>query len=324
MHAQHSSGDLLADRRYRYAEACLAEGDAAACADLAAQALDIAPAYAPAWMLLGRAREALFSASADPAQRDGARAAYETARSLDPEDTLGAGLHLARLGGGTGDSAGDSAGDGEGGTVLSPAYIRALFDGYAPRFERHLVEGLRYVGPSLVAAALPAEPACFPVALDLGCGTGLTGAAIASRTGHLTGVDLSPAMLARARAKGCYDRLVAGELGAFLAAEPAESADLCVAADVFIYCADLAPVLAGLGRVLKPGGWAVFTVQSPGEGVTAVALGQDGRYAHSDAHLRAAAAGAGLAVRVLREEAVRHEGGRPVPGRLVAVQHRAG
>jgi len=39
------------------------------------------------------------------------------------------------------------------------------------------------------------------VALDLGCGTGLAGAAIAGRVTHLTGVDLSPAMLARARAK---------------------------------------------------------------------------------------------------------------------------
>lgn len=60
-------------------------------------------------------------------------------------------------------------------------------------------------------------------------------------------------MLAQARAKGCYDRLVAAELGAFLNDEPAESADLCLAADVFIYCADLAPILAGIARVLRPG-----------------------------------------------------------------------
>jgi predicted TPR repeat methyltransferase len=311
MDTHRSSGDLLADRRYRYAEACLAEGDAAACADLAAQAIEIAPAYAPAWLLLGRARETLFAASGDAVERDAAGAAYETARRLDPEDTLGAGLALARLGAGEG-------------AALSSSYVRALFDGYAPRFERHLVEGLHYVGPALVAGVLPAEPARFPVVLDLGCGTGLAGEAIAHRAGHLTGVDLSPAMLARARAKGCYDRLVAGELQAFLQGEPEGSADLCLAADVFIYCADLAPVLAGIARVLRPGGWAAFTVQSPPAGGPAVLLGTDGRYAHSDTHIRAAAEAAGLVLPVLKDAAVRHEGGRPVPGRVIAAHHAPG
>ncbi len=311
MDTHRSSGDLLADRRYRYAEASLAEGDASACADLAAQAVEIAPRFAPAWLLLGRAREALFAASGDPAEREAARAAYETARGLDPEDTIGAGLHLARLG-------------AEAGVALTPAYVRALFDGYAPRFERHLVEGLRYVGPALVAEVLPEEPTRFPVVLDLGCGTGLAGAAIAHRVGHLTGVDLSPAMLAQARTKGCYDRLVTGDLVGFLRDEPEASADLCVAADVFIYCADLAPVLSGIARVLRPGGWAAFTIQSPdGEGPS-VRLGTDGRYAHGDAYLLHTALAAGLSVRVLQEAAVRFEGGRPVPGRIAALQSGVG
>ncbi|GJD37159.1 class I SAM-dependent DNA methyltransferase [Methylobacterium aerolatum] len=304
MDSHRSSGDLLADRRYRYAEACLAEGDAAACADLAGQAIEIAPRFAAAWLLLGRAREAL-SATAD------ARAAYEAARRLDPADTLGAGLHLARLGD-----------DGRG--ALTPAYIRALFDGYAPRFEHHLVEGLHYVGPALVAGVLPEEPAIFPAVLDLGCGTGLAGAALRGRAGHLTGVDLSPAMLARARTKGCYHRLVEAELGAFLAGEPPGSADLCVAADVFIYCADLRPVLAGIARVLRPGGWAAFTVQSPSSEGEDPLLGADGRHAHPDAHLRAAAAGADLALRVTKEAAVRTEKGVPVPGRVLALQRSPG
>ena len=38
--SQHSSGDLLADRRYVYAEACLAEGDALGAAEMAEQAID--------------------------------------------------------------------------------------------------------------------------------------------------------------------------------------------------------------------------------------------------------------------------------------------
>ncbi|GJE47847.1 2-methoxy-6-polyprenyl-1,4-benzoquinol methylase, mitochondrial [Methylobacterium tardum] len=314
MASQLSSGDLLADRRYRYAEACLAEGDHAGAADLAEQVLEIAPRYAPAWLLLGRAREGLAEPGGDPDQRAAAARAYACALDIDPDDTLGVRAHLVRLG------------SSDGLPALSPAYVRALFDGYAPRFERHLVEGLGYVGPDLVRDALPPEPPHLGTALDLGCGTGLMGAAIRNRVGHLAGVDLSPGMLALARAKlqnarPLYDRLVEGELTAFLVGEPAVSADLCLAADVLIYVADLGPVLAEMGRVLRPGGLAAFTVQS--HDGTGAALGPDGRYAHADAHVAAAAAGAGLAILALRPADVRREAGRPVPGRVVVLRRTA-
>ncbi|GJE10822.1 MULTISPECIES: class I SAM-dependent DNA methyltransferase [Methylobacterium] len=314
MASQLSSGDILADRRYRYAEACLAEGDYGGAADLAAQALEIAPRYAPAWLLLGRAREGLAAAGGSPDLRDAAVRAYACALDIDPDDTLGVRAHLARLG----------VADGR--PILTPAYVRALFDGYAPRFERHLVDGLTYVGPELVRNALPPEPRLFARVLDLGCGTGLMGAAIRDRAGHLTGVDLAPGMLALARAKSregrpLYDRLAEGELTAFLAGEAAASADLCMAADVLIYVADLAPVVAEMGRVLRPGGLAAFTVQShDGPGV---ALGADGRYAHADAHTEAAARDAGFALLTLEPAAVRTEAGRPVPGRVVVLRRTA-
>ncbi|AWN35434.1 class I SAM-dependent DNA methyltransferase [Methylobacterium radiodurans] len=308
--SQLSSGDLLADRRYVYAEACLAEGDAAGAAEMAEQAIERAPRYAPAWLLLGRAREALHAATGAEDQRRAALDAFETARGLDPEDRIGAGLHRARLDGG-------AAG-------LSGAYVRALFDGYADRFERHLVDGLGYCGPALLRQALdalPDAPTRFETVLDLGCGTGLMGAAIRDRAGHLAGVDLSPAMLRLARAKSCYDRLAEGDLAAFLEAEPGASAALCLAADVFIYLADLGPVLAGISRVLRPAGLAVFTVQSPDEaGAEGVRLGADGRFAHADAHVEAAARGAGLATAVRVPAAIRRERGRDVPGRIIVLR----
>lgn len=314
MASQLSSGDLLADRRYRYAEACLAEGDYTGAADLAEQALEIAPRYAPAWLLLGRAREGLAEPGGDPDLRAAAARAYACALDIDPDDTLGVRAHLVRLG------------SGDGLPALSSSYVRALFDGYAPRFERHLVEGLGYVGPELVRAALPPEPAHFATALDLGCGTGLMGAAIRNRVAHLVGVDLSPGMLALARTKHqqgrpLYDRLVEGELTAFLAGEPAAGADLCLAADVLIYVGDLGPVLAEIGRALRPGGLAAFTVQSH-DGAGA-ALGVDGRYAHADAHIEAAACAAGFEIATLRPADVRRESGRPVPGRVVVLRRTA-
>ena len=308
--SQPSSGDLLADRRYVYAEACLADGDAAGAAEMAEQVIERAPRYAPAWLLLGRARECLHAASGAEEVLQAARAAFETARGLDPEDRIGAGLHSARLAGGAG--------------ALSRAYVRALFEGYAGRFEGHLVQGLGYCGPALMRAALdalPEAPQRFAAALDLGCGTGLMGQAVRDRVDTLAGVDLSPAMLRLARAKGLYDRLEEGDLAGFLGAEPESSADLCLAADVFIYLADLGPVLAGIARVLRPGGWAAFTVQSPErpshEGVV---LGADGRYAHAEALVEQAAERAGLPVRLSEPAAIRRERGRDVPGRIFVLR----
>src|SRR5258708_36580128 len=101
--------------------------------------------------------------------------------------------------------------------------------------------------------------------LDLGCGTGRGGAAFRAGVDHLTGVDLSAAMIEEARRKGVYDRLETGELGDFLAAEAAAGAryDLIVAADVFVYMHDLAGVVAAAGRVLAPAGPFALPPQTP-------------------------------------------------------------
>ncbi|WP_393956579.1 class I SAM-dependent DNA methyltransferase [Methylorubrum sp. POS3] len=310
MSHQRSSGNLLADRRYAYAEACLAEGDPAAAADLAAQVLEIAPDFAPAWDLVGRARAASFADGGDAADRAAALEAFGRALALDPEDGLGSRLHLADLGA------------GEAATAIGPAYVRALFEGYAPRFERHLVEELGYRGPQMMVDALDAgfaAPQHFARALDLGCGTGLMGRALAGRVGHLSGCDLSPAMLAQARRTGLYARLVEADLVAFLVAEAPGSADLVTAADVFIYLGDLAPALSGIARVLASGGHAVLTVQSPpssretGDGPV---LGADGRYAHPDAVVRAAAEASGLTVAADLPAAIRRQNRNDVPGRI--------
>jgi trans-aconitate methyltransferase len=52
-------------------------------------------------------------------------------------------------------------------------------------------------------------------AADLGCGTGRTGAWLRSRgVARIDGIDLTPEMLARARARGIYDRLDVADVAA--------------------------------------------------------------------------------------------------------------
>lgn len=291
-----SSGDLIADRRFALARGYAEDGDPAAAADLYAQALERAPGWAAGWLALGEVR----LAAGDGA---GAADAFRRALALDPEDAAGAGARLARLEGSTPAN-------------LPGAHIRALFDDYAPRFDRALNEGLGYRGPVLIHAVLDAAlpGRRFAHALDLGCGTGLVGAAIAPLVDRLDGIDLSPGMLAEAARTGHYARLAEGEIVAHLRGLPDDCRDLVVAGDVLVYLGDLAPLFGEVARVLSRAGAFVFTVQA-GEGAD-VALGPDLRYAHSAAYLTRLAADARLRLVRLDEASIRRERGRDVPGLL--------
>jgi predicted TPR repeat methyltransferase len=298
-----SSGDLIADRRYQWALEYLACGDRAGAADILEQALAIAPTFAGAWFALGDIREA-------EGDRERATAAFAAARDADPRDYHGARLRLARLG------------VGEATAAMMQRHVRRLFDQHAPRFDESLLQHLDYCGPQLLREAVTAVArsgggqARFAAMLDLGCGTGLAGAAFRAMVDRLTGVDLSAAMIDAARRKAVYDRLETGELVEFLAAEAAAQAryDLVVAADVLVYVQDLAAAAAAVRRVLAPGGLFGFTVEThAGDGVL---LRESLRYAHGAAHVRAAMAGAGLELARLAEVSTRTERGEPVAGLL--------
>jgi predicted TPR repeat methyltransferase len=300
-----SSGDLLADRRYAWAEAAFKEGDAVAAADLVRQVLEIVPGFAAGWFLLGQAEE-------QAEQREAAQAAFVEALRLDPEDRLGAGVRLAQLGA------------VEAGTAMSAAYVRQLFDDYAIRFDRHLVKSLHYRAPELLHDAVRRTcskrlaPFRFTDALDLGCGTGLAGEAFRAECGRLAGIDLSPEIVRRAQAKRVYDELAVGEIAAWLGTREAASADLVLAADVFVYIADLGPVFAQAARVLRRSGLFAFTVQAhAGEGV---ALGEDARYVHGERYLRDLAADSGFAVALLEPASTRQDRGTDVPGLIAVLQ----
>jgi predicted TPR repeat methyltransferase len=240
--------------------------------------------------------------------RAGAIAAFGQARAADPHDRHGAALHLVRLGA-------QPAG------AMPESYVRTLFDGYAAGFDQALTEGLNYRAPELLFRAVEAAHAGrrmkFGSVLDLGCGTGLTALPFRPFCDWLVGVDLSPAMLAKARAKGLYDRLAEGEVLRFLADEAALKAryHLILAGDVLVYFDDLAPVLRAAAQVLAPSGVMAFSVEThDGNGVL---LRETLRYAHGKAHVQAALVAAGLKPISLDFASTRTEKGVPVPGLVV-------
>ncbi|WP_298355238.1 methyltransferase domain-containing protein [Rhodoblastus sp.] len=295
-----SSGDLAADRRYHWALGAAQSRDFEAARDLFGQVLDLAPHWAPAWFGLGESLEGL-------GRRAEAAAAFREALARDPGDCAGAALRLARL-------------SGESPASAPRAYVKTLFDQYAEKFDRHLTEVLAYRGPQILLDSVEqaAPGRAFAHMLDLGCGAGLAGEAFRAKTACLTGVDLAPSMIAKARAKSLYDRLVAADLLDFLGEEPAASADLAVAADVFVYTGDLDPIFAAVARVLIPGGLFAFTAQSLVEGA-GFRVGDDLRFAHSETYVRDCAAKAGLGVRTFSAAATRKDRGADVPGWAVVL-----
>ena len=297
-----SSGDLVADRRFDFARDLQLKGDLVAAADLLLQATELAPGFASAWFTLGEIREQL-------GERDAAIAAFRKAQEADPDDRHGASLRLMLLG-------------AERLSAMPPAYVRALFDQYAPKFESALVDDLGYRGPALLFKAVLAaraavrKPAFFRRAIDLGCGTGLAAAAFAKNVDQFIGVDLSPRMIEKARATGFYAELEVDDMLQGLRSKPETSAELILAADAMVYVADLAPVLAEARRVLVSGGVLAFTTEThDGEGVI---LGEGLRYAHSADHVRASVEAAGLNLCQLEDRSARNEDNTPAPG-LVAV-----
>lgn len=299
-----SSGDPLLDRRFQWADGLLGRGEPRAAAELLEETLARAPEFIAGWFLLGHARE-------QAGERRGAIEAYRRALALDRDDRLGAGLRLARLG------------EREASGAMPRAYVRTLFDQYAARFDGELRDALHYRGPELLRRAIDkvfGADRRFARALDLGCGTGLMGEVMRGRTEELVGVDLSPAMLAAAEQRRIYDRLAIDDLVSFLATEERQF-DLIVAADVFVYLDDLAPVLHLAARRLAASGAIAFSVEThAGHGVI---LRDTLRFAHGEPHVRAAAAEAALDVAYLAKGSTRIEKNSPVEGLLAVLRAAA-
>ncbi len=273
--------------------------EAAACCR---RAIELKPGFAEAYDSLGLALQ-------QQGKYEEAIAVWQRCVRIAPEDSVA--RHM--LAAGTGQNVP---------TRCADDYIRRTLDRFAQSFDRTL-QGLDYRGPEQVAAAIAKELGVARGNLDIldaGCGTGLCGPLLRPYARQLSGVDLSSGMLRKAQARQVYDRLIMGELTAYLQG-PAEPCDLIASADTLIYFGDLRPVFLAAARALRPGGLLVFTLEKAGAGDRAgdgFSLRYHGRYCHAEEYVRRKLIEAELTLRELESVGLRREVGQPVQGMVAS------
>ena len=274
--------------------------------------------------------------------RKAAARAFGKALKLDPSHASSA-FKLASL----------LAADGDGRVptarvARAPAsYVARLFDDYASTFEAHLTTHLQYQTPSELAAdvALLFPGRRWPRALDLGCGTGLSGAPFESTVDEMVGIDLSAAMIAQCREmrgipataaggdgggksrRALYSRLFVGDILAapMLLGESTAPFDLVLCCDTLVYIGALEPVFEMLAALVSthaaaeapPAVFACSCELLPGSGDNEpFRLLRTKRFAHRREYVESTAIAHGWSVRSMRESQIRMNKGVPIVGLL--------
>ena len=145
-----------------------------------------------------------------------------------------------------------------------PTGARATYDAFAASYDdfnhRYMYE--RWTGKLLERAQ--AAGLTGNRLLDVGCGTGLSFLALLERGYEVTGCDISPAMLAQARAK-VGDRVTLAEADMRALPRFGEFDLVWAVNDAVNYllsAAELQATLAGMRRNLAPGGIVLFDVNT--------------------------------------------------------------
>ena len=168
------------------------------------------------------------------------------------------------------DSAQNSALDTNGdGGHFSSAYSLATreetlahYSSWAESYDREVGEENGYAQPARVAEMLArfADPPHCRV-LDAGCGSGLSGVALASTgVARLDGCDFSPEMLHKARQKRVYDTLFETDLNEPLLSVADDVYDAVTAVGVFSFGHVAPAACLELVRVMRPGGLLIIAL----------------------------------------------------------------
>lgn len=194
------------------------------------------------------------------------------------------------------------------------AYAKELFDHFSDHFDDAMLTKLSCTIPAQLRLVMDGyrRDTVFANGLDMGCGTGLSGLAFSDCVTHFTGIDLSGKMLARARVKEVYATLAESDIVSFLE-NTAETFDFFLAADVFIYLADLSPIFGLIRKKARSHASFLFSTEICAENYR---LQTSGRYAQSESYINALAGNCGFQVYCRRRVNLRTEKGKWIKGNL--------
>ena len=142
--------------------------------------------------------------------------------------------------------------------------LEKAYDGLGEEYEAE-VNRYGWLGPRLTAEKAATLITPSSVVLDAGAGSGLVGLELA-RLGFDTidGMDISSVQLALAEVKGVYRRLIHARLGERLPV-PTDAYDAMVSAGTFTFGHAPASSFDDIVRVVRSGGYLVFTLPAEGD-----------------------------------------------------------
>ncbi len=194
-------------------------------------------------------------------------------------------------------------------------FVAELFDGYADKFDEHLIHGLQYKTPEIINALLISYISKKDnVTVDLGCGTGLCGKYLKKLSAEITGVDLSAAMIEKARELDLYDHLIVGEITEALNNNDMMY-DLIIAADVFVYIASLKDIFNASSQHMKTDSFFIFSTELLEDELNSdYILFETGRYKHSNYYINKLISDSGFELIKHKFCTLRKENGKDVKG----------
>ena len=139
------------------------------------------------------------------------------------------------------------------------AAVEAYYDDWAARYDKEIINW-GYTAPDVAAAMLAEHLQPGAQVLDLGCGTGQFAEKLSNLLEcRIDGIDISEASLQLAETHGCYASLRRVDLQQTPLPFADNTFDGAASVGVMTYIADPAALLANLCRIIRPGGFFIFT-----------------------------------------------------------------